>query len=223
VNNERGFTLAEMLVSCAIIGIVMAGLLALVMQGQKAYFFGTTQVDGQQTARVAIERMAREIREAGYEPQPGAQDPLVCTAANYPLYGAVVPCYKFVPITAQSATGFTLQYNWNGSTCGVPCSPISTGALVTDPLRCATTPCRGEQVIYSLSAGNLRRQEIVVDSLPVIIASGITALAFTYRDENNVVTATPSLIRTVEIAVTVQTASKGAFVTMVDRIRLRNR
>lgn len=224
MNNQRGFTLAEMLVVCAIVGLVMASLLGLVMQGQQAYWFGTTQVDGQQTVRVAIERMAKEIREAGYEPLPGVTDPTACpNATNYPLYTAGVPCYNFVPITGQTATVLTLQFNRDGSTCAVPCSPINTVALVTDPMACPVAACRGEQVTYSLAAGNLRRQESVVDGAPVIIASGITALTFTYRDENSIVTATPSLIRIVEISVTAQTASGGAFVTMVDRIRLRNR
>lgn len=224
MNNQRGFTLAEMLVVCAIVGLVMASLLGLVMQGQQAYWFGTTQVDGQQTVRVAIERMAKEIREAGYEPLPGVTDPTACpNATNYPLYTAGVPCYNFVPITGQTATVLTLQSNWDGSTCAVPCSPINTVAMVADPMTCPAGTCRGEQVTYSLSGGNLRRQESVVDAAPVIIASGITALTFTYRDENNIVTATPSLIRIVDISVTAQTASRGAFVTMVDRIRLRNR
>lgn len=224
MNNQRGFTLAEMLVVCAIVGLVMASLLGLVMSGQQAYWFGTTQVDGQQTARVAIERMAKEIREAGYEPLPGETDPTACpNATNYPLYTSGVPCYKFVPITGQSATAMTLQYNWNGSTCTAPCSPISTGAMVTDPMVCPTTACRGEQVTYSLSGSNLRRQESAVDASPLIIASGITALTFTFRDENGNVTAAGDLIRSVDISLTVQTASKGAYVTMVDRVRLRNR
>ena len=226
-NNERGFTLAEMLVACAMIGFVMAGLLALVMQGQQAYFFGTTQVDGQQTLRVALERMTKEIREAGYEPLPGETDPTKCPdPAKYPLYPAGVPCYEFLPITAQTATSVTLQYNWDGSECTVlPCTPINTAAMVNDPMTCASPAavCRGEQVTYSLLGGNLRRQESFVDGTPVIIASGITALAFTYLDENSVVTAAPALIRMVEVSMTVQTVSKGAFVTMVDRIRLRNR
>jgi prepilin-type N-terminal cleavage/methylation domain-containing protein len=224
MNNQRGFTLAEMLVVCAIVGLVMASLLGLVMQGQQAYWFGTTQVDGQQTVRVALERMAKEIREAGYEPLPGETDPAACpNATNYPLYTAGVPCYKFVPITSPSATALTLQYNFDGSTCAVPCSPVNTVALVTDPMSCPTAACRGEQITYSLSGGNLTRQEVVLDAAPVIIASGITALTFTYRDENSTVTAAPELIRTVEISVTAQTATNGAFVTMVDRIRLRNR
>lgn len=226
MHSQRGFTLAEMLVVCAIVGLVMASLLGLVMQGQQAYWFGTTQVDGQQTARVALERMTKELREAGYEPQPGDTDPTACpNATNYPLYTSpgAVPCYKFVPITAQAATALTLQYNWDGSTCVVPCSPINTVALVTDPMTCPTAACRGEQITYSLSGTNLRRQESIVDAAPVVIAGGITALSFTYRDENNNVTAAPDLIRTVEISVTVQTATRGAFVTMVDRVRLRNR
>ena len=224
MNNQRGFTLAEMLVVCAIVGLVMASLLGLTMQGQQAYWFGTTQVDGQQTVRVALERMAKEIREAGYEPLPGETSPTACpNAANYPLYTTSVPCYKFVPITGQSATALTLQFNWDGSTCAVPCSPINTVAMVSDPMTCPAGTCRGEQVTYSLAGGNLRRQESVVDAAPVVIASGITALTFTYRDENNNVTAAPELSRIVEISVTAQTANRGAFVTMVDRIRMRNR
>ncbi len=224
MRDQRGFTLAEMLVVCAIVGLVMASLLGLTMQGQQAYWFGTTQVDAQQTVRVAMERMVKEIREAGYEPLPGETDPAACpNATNYPLYTSGVPCYKFLPITSPAATSLTLQYNWDGSTCAVPCSPINTVALVIDPMSCPTAACRGEQITYALTSGTLTRREILVDAAPVAIASGITALTFTYRDENNTVTASPELIRTVEISVTAQTASQGAYVTMVDRIRLRNR
>jgi DNA/RNA endonuclease YhcR with UshA esterase domain len=78
-------------------------------------------------------------------------------------------------------------------------------------------------VTYSLSGTNLRRQESVVDASPVVIASGITALSFIYRDENGTVTASQELIRTVDISMTAQTATNGAYVTMTDRVRLRNR
>jgi prepilin-type N-terminal cleavage/methylation domain-containing protein len=224
MHSQRGYTLAEMMVVCAIVGLVMASLLGLVMSGQQAYWFGTTQVDGQQTARVAIERMVKEIREAGYEPVAPETDPASCpNATNYPLYPTSLPCYKFVPITSQSATALTLQFNWDGSTCAVPCNPINNAALVTDPMACPATACRGEQITYSLSGGNLRRQESTVDGSPQVIASGITALSFTYLDENNAVTASRELIRTVAISVTVQTATRGAQVTMIDRVRLRNR
>jgi hypothetical protein len=90
-------------------------------------------------------------------------------------------------------------------------------------MSCPSAACRGEQITYSLSSGNLQRQESVLDAGPVVIASGITALTFTYLDENNNVTASGESIRTVQISVTAQTATRGAVVTMVDRIRLRNR
>lgn len=224
MSNERGFTLAEMLVVCAIVGLVMASLLGLVMSGQQAYWFGTTQVDAQQTVRVAMERLVRDIREAGYEPVAPETAPSACpNAANYPLYTGGVSCYRFYPIASQSATALTLQYNWNGSTCVNPCSPVETTTLVTDPLLCPTTTCRGERVTYALSGGNLTRQEVMVDASPVPIASGITALSFTYRDKDNNVTSSQELMRIVEISMSAQTANKGAYVTMTDRVRLRNR
>jgi prepilin-type N-terminal cleavage/methylation domain-containing protein len=229
MTDERGFTLAEMLVVCAIVGLVMAGLLGLVMSGQQAYWFGTTQVDAQQTVRVALEGMVKEIRAAGYEPQTPQTNPANCpNATSFPLYPSGVPCYDFVPITNQTATALTLQSNWDGGPCtsgsARPCNPITT-AKVNDPMSCPSpaAACRGEQVTYSFSGGNLTRQESGVDGSPVTIASGITALTFTYRDQDANVTSSRDLIRIVEISITAQTANKGAYVTMANRIRLRNR
>lgn len=207
MNNERGFTLAEMLVVCAIVGLVMASLLGLVMSGQQAYWFGTTQVDAQQTARVALERMVKEIREAGY----------------YPLLPTVgcgsPPCFNFDALaTGQTATSFTLQYDWNGD------GNSAASGKVNDPIQCATgTACRGERITYSSSGGNLTRQEVGVDASPQTIASGISSLTFTYFAADGTTTSTTANIRTISISVTAQTANKGAYVTMTDRVRLRNR
>ena len=68
MSNERGYTLAEMLVVCAIVGLVMASLLGLVLSGQQAFWFGTTQVDAQQTARVAIAMLDARDAPAGEMP-----------------------------------------------------------------------------------------------------------------------------------------------------------
>ena len=234
MNNERGFTLAEMLVVCAIVGLVMASLLGLVMSGQQAYWFGTTQVDAQQTARVAIERMSKEIREAGYEPLTPETNPANCpNSASYPLYPGGGTCYKFVPIvgssgvgtSSPSATALTLQYNWNGSIIG---THIDAGMVIDPMCTPGGTACRGEQVTYALSAfvngsANLTRRETGVDAGPLVLAAGITALSFTYLDDNGVATTAPDLIRSVGISMTAQTATRGAYVTMMDRIRLRNR
>ena len=211
MSNERGYTLAEMLVVCAIVGLVMASLLGLVVSGQKAFWYGTTQVDAQQTARVALERMVKEIREAGYYPQNPDTSPTTCSAP---------PCYTFNAIASgQTATSVTLQYDWNGD------ATSAASGKVNDPLLCATgTACRGERVIYAFSSGALTRQEVGVDTTgPLTIASGISSLAFTYLDGNGTVTTVPSDIRIIGVTVTAQSATQGAYVTMSDRIRLRNR
>lgn len=211
MNNERGFTLAEMLVVCAIVGLVMASLLALVMTGQKAYWYGTTQVDAQQTVRVALERMVREIREAGYDPVPPNTTPATCASPS--------PCYQFDAIASQSATGLTLRYNWDAS---VGTTPSATA--VNDPILCPTgAGCRGEQVIYNFSGGNLTRREVGMDATPLVVASGLTDLTFTYTKEDGTAATAATDIRTVVVSVTAQTANNGAIVTMTDRIRLRNR
>jgi type IV pilus assembly protein PilW len=62
--NQRGFTLAELLVVIAVLGLVMAGVILLQEQGQRAYLFGSNRVEVQQNARIALELMTREVRAA---------------------------------------------------------------------------------------------------------------------------------------------------------------
>src|SRR6266545_2465385 len=53
--DQRGFTLAELLVVTAIIGMVMAGIFTLQLQGQQVYLYGSNRVETQQNARVALD------------------------------------------------------------------------------------------------------------------------------------------------------------------------
>jgi prepilin-type N-terminal cleavage/methylation domain-containing protein len=62
--NERGFTLAELLVTTAVIGLIMAGILIFLVGGQRAYLFGASRVETQQNARVALDLMTRELRSS---------------------------------------------------------------------------------------------------------------------------------------------------------------
>jgi type IV pilus assembly protein PilW len=199
LRGERGFTLAELLVACAVIAFVMAGLLVMLQTGLETYLVGSNRVEATQSVRLAIERMTREIRGAGFCP--------TCIGTQ-----------PFTAITAQTATGFTLQNDWDGD--GV----INTVGLVTD----ANGTSRGEQVIYAFAGGSLTRQESGLGSQT--LAVGINSLTFTYQDSAGATTATAANIRALVVTLTTQPQNQPAatqqgrvFVTMTDSVRVRNR
>ncbi len=64
IANERGYTLAELLTAMAVLGLLLAGLFLTLQQGQTVYAFGAGRAEVQQNARVALERMLREVRTA---------------------------------------------------------------------------------------------------------------------------------------------------------------
>ena len=99
--DQRGFSLAELLVACAMVGVVLAGVFVALQQGENAFLFGTGKVEVQQNARVALDRMARELRLGSN-----------ITAAN-----ATSITFQFIDETgatvtvAYSLTGTNLQRN----------------------------------------------------------------------------------------------------------------
>lgn len=67
-NDQRGFTLLELLIASALLIPLVITLLLLVEAMQKAYSKGEARADGQQSARMAMARMIRELRAAGLDP-----------------------------------------------------------------------------------------------------------------------------------------------------------
>lgn len=63
-----GFTVVELIVACAIAGIVVIGTSALYIGLQRIYINQARISQLQHQMRVAIDTMAREIRRAGYNP-----------------------------------------------------------------------------------------------------------------------------------------------------------
>ena len=62
--NERGFTLAELLVVSAVRGIIMLGIFTVQRQGLTAYLVGAGRVEVQQNARAGLDTMLNEVRTA---------------------------------------------------------------------------------------------------------------------------------------------------------------
>ncbi|HEV2055615.1 MAG TPA: prepilin-type N-terminal cleavage/methylation domain-containing protein [Methylomirabilota bacterium] len=65
---QTGHSLVEVLVATAIMGLVMSATLSVLQSGLAAWGWGAGRVEAQQAIRAALERMAHELREAGYDP-----------------------------------------------------------------------------------------------------------------------------------------------------------
>ena len=206
---QAGFTLTELLVALAGVGLVLAGLATFFVAGQQSFLVGANQIEAQQNVRIAIARMIEEIRNAGN------------ARAQAPPLPATCPPYGFCALAnGQTATSFTLQNDWNGN--GV----IEPGVTVS-----VNGTQRDEQITYSFVGSQLLRQESAIDAAPVPLIGGIQALQFSYADETGAVTATTASIRTIVVSVTTSPETRQAttydqgrvLVTMTDTARIRNR
>ncbi len=64
IRDQRGFTLAEILVAAAVLSMMMAALLIVQQQGQFAYITGAARVETQQNARWALDALTGDLRSA---------------------------------------------------------------------------------------------------------------------------------------------------------------
>jgi len=63
IKNKKGFSLIELMVVVAILGIIILGLVTFFTGGTKSWVAGQSQLKAQREARQAMDRMVREIRE----------------------------------------------------------------------------------------------------------------------------------------------------------------
>ncbi|MGH7345675.1 MAG: PilW family protein [Candidatus Rokuibacteriota bacterium] len=64
--------LAELLVAVAVFGVVSAGMFTVLQESLRVYTVGAARAESQQSGRVALERLAGEIRTAGLGPRPAS-------------------------------------------------------------------------------------------------------------------------------------------------------
>jgi len=77
VRQGPGYSLVDLLVALAVGGGLMASTLTLLHLGLRAWVWGAARVEAQQSARYALERLAGELREAGYDPTVAGIAPVV--------------------------------------------------------------------------------------------------------------------------------------------------
>jgi len=100
--------LAEILVALAVLGLTLAGTLTALESGLRAYSIGAARVESQQSARVAVERLVRDIRGAGRGPGSAA-------AVSVAEPGRLVLHHDLDGDGAASALGETVTWRLDGT------------------------------------------------------------------------------------------------------------
>jgi prepilin-type N-terminal cleavage/methylation domain-containing protein len=81
-HRQAGFTLLEMLVTLSIFLVVLYGVYVVYDAGEATYSSTSREWDIQSQARFALERLAREIRMAGYSSTGAVTDPVVIATTD---------------------------------------------------------------------------------------------------------------------------------------------
>ncbi|MBI3628285.1 MAG: prepilin-type N-terminal cleavage/methylation domain-containing protein [Candidatus Rokubacteria bacterium] len=147
MTNERGFSLAELLVVVAVLALILTGVIALQQQGQIAYLMGSNRVETQQNARVAIALMTREIREAcslAANLTPGPPGDIKITVVD-PTKASTVDC-------SSAAAGDVIQVEYKLGTGSLSATLLRLFANVGSALP-APTDCTGANAQYCVIGG----------------------------------------------------------------------
>lgn len=154
--DQRGFTLAELLVVTAVLGLILSAVLIVQQQGQSAYLMGSNRVETQQNARVALDLMTRELRQATAVTALGGasdvsftidHDNNVATApvtVRYQLSGTTLNRTEAGTTTALvgGVTNLTMTYClvWNATanTCGTPATTPAQVRVIQVEIRTLT-------------------------------------------------------------------------------------
>jgi type II secretory pathway component PulJ len=198
LREEGGFTLSEMLVTMMMMLTVMFALYSIFDMSIRVFSFGNDKVEAAETARVGLDKMARELRAAYPVDRVNAKTNLFWSAG-----APVTPLTSPPPATGPITFGNDLNGN----------------RRIYDSL--TSTLDSGEQITYSVSGTTLMR-----NGAPV--AENVQALTLTYLDANGIpVTGAAAGIRVVHIKLEVEVnsyAGQGPVTqTLQTDVALRNR
>jgi len=181
IKDERGFSLPEMIVTILIMMVVLIALSGIFDMSLKVFSFGNNKVEAVESARVGMEKMEREIRQAYKFNSAASQTHLFFTTAS-PTTALTLPAPDAAGrvVVNQLTFGNDLPGVPDAGNsviqCGSPCEYITyklTTSAGTSP--CNTAPCTLRRVNTSNSA-NLGD--------PVVENVAGNGLSFTFLESN---------------------------------------
>jgi type IV pilus assembly protein PilW len=206
---QAGFSLAEILMATAISSVVLLALYLLYDLNQVTFLKGEQQADLQQNARIAMDRIVRELRLAGFYPEDPPVIPLVCPTA---IQSATATSVRFIADIDSDGTTERVEYTRD---------PACTPNCIDDPPKIRRerwSPPAGPTCTSWSVAGGAKS-----------FAERVTTLNFQYYDGAGALlptpVASPGNIRRISVTITTQdaqTGSKAQPFTLRAEVRPRN-
>ena len=204
---EAGFTLAEILMATAISSVVLLALYLLYDVNQVTFVKGEQQADLQQNARIAVDRIVRELRLAGFDPQTPTIIPAPCATA---IQSATATSIRFIADVDSDGTTERVEYKHD---------PACMPNCMADP------PKILRERWPSLPGGANCTTGWSASGFAQPFAERVTALTFAYYDSEGNPTASLGNIRRISVTITTQdaqTGSKAQPFTLRAEVRPRN-
>ena len=208
--DQRGYTLTELLITVAILGLVMAAVLAVQMTSNTMFLRGENQAEAQQGARAAM-LMEEDLRMAGYgcpdngcptPPPGGTQEKFTAASAtsitfwadtlnaSTTLSAAVAANATTLPVTSASgiAVNDRIYLNnggtWETRTVTGKAGNNLTVAALTNAYPQGVQVGRPRQMIYQFGGATLSKDAGDGNGLQTL-ATGVQSLTFAFYDTND--------------------------------------
>jgi len=219
--SQAGFTLLEALIASSIFLIVLYAVYLVYDTSEANYARGTRKWDVQSQARLALERMAREIRSVGYDTP---------TKVTNPVLIATNDTFSFATNMTGSTGGLRyITYSLRDSSGSVGTTLYRNESVTTS----SPTYCGGDVLIDSVNSLSFKYYELNNVILPSSMISSPTS-TYVLESQGHVTgTAVPttpaagsdrSKVRQVKIALTIQQQVGAITVpfTVTTDVTLRN-